>query len=162
MTHCQHEIQMELSSNHARPTTSTASLARPFTPPNLSSQTTDTFISQLARDISPSSSIPQADGLLANSPPPSGPPPGYQAGNQAASSPELREAFQNFVGQTFFAEMIKACRSGQQPSAYFNGGRAEEIFQGQLDQVLSEELSQSSADKIADPMFELFMLKRQS
>ncbi|OYW85535.1 MAG: hypothetical protein B7Z22_08375 [Hyphomonas sp. 32-62-5] len=40
--------------------------------------------------------------------------------------------------------------------------RAEEIFQGQLDQVLSEELSKSSADKIADPMFELFMLKRQS
>ena len=80
----------------------------------------------------------------------------------AQGSDELREAFQDFVGQTFFAEMIKACRSGQQPSAYFHGGRAEEIFQGQLDQVLSEELSKSSASKIADPMFELFMLKRQS
>jgi flagellar protein FlgJ len=78
------------------------------------------------------------------------------------ASDELREAFHDFVGQTFFAEMIKACRSGQQPSAYFNGGRAEEIFQGQLDQVLSEELSESSADKIADPMFDLFMLKRQN
>jgi len=77
------------------------------------------------------------------------------------ASPELRKAFEDFVGQTFFAEMIKACRSGQQPSAYFHGGRAEEIFQGQLDQVLSEELSESSASKIADPMFELFMLKRQ-
>ncbi len=77
-------------------------------------------------------------------------------------SEELREAFEDFVGQTFFAEMIKACRSSQQPSAYFHGGRAEEIFQGQLDQVLSEELSESSASKIADPMFELFMLKRQS
>lgn len=78
------------------------------------------------------------------------------------ASEELRKAFEDFVGQTFFAEMIKACRSGQQPSAYFHGGRAEEIFQGQLDQVLSEELSESSASKIADPMFELFMLKRQS
>ena len=84
------------------------------------------------------------------------------AANTPAGSDKLREAFQDFVGQTFFAEMIKACRSGQQPSAYFNGGRAEEIFQGQLDQVLSEELSESSASKIADPMFELFMLKRQS
>ncbi len=77
-----------------------------------------------------------------------------------APSEDLREAFQDFVGQTFFAQMIKAVRSGQQPSAYFNGGRAEEIFQGQLDQVLTEELSESSASKIADPMFELFMAKR--
>ncbi len=77
-------------------------------------------------------------------------------------SDKLKEAFQDFVGQTFFAEMIKACRSSQQPSAYFHGGRAEEIFQGQLDQVLAEELSESSASKIADPMFDLFMLKRQS
>ncbi len=77
-------------------------------------------------------------------------------------SDKLKEAFQDFVGQTFFAEMIKACRSSQQPSAYFHGGRAEEIFQGQLDQVLAEELSESSASKIADPMFDLLMLKRQT
>lgn len=85
--------------------------------------------------------------------------------NAESSTPppdKLREAFHDFVGQTFFAEMIKACRSSQQPSAYFHGGRAEEIFQGQLDQVLSEELSTSSADKIADPMYELFMLNRRS
>ncbi len=75
---------------------------------------------------------------------------------------KLREAFHDFVGQTFFAEMIKACRSSQQPSEYFHGGRAEEIFQGQLDQVLAEELSNSSAEKIADPMYDLFMLDRRS
>lgn len=74
----------------------------------------------------------------------------------------LREAFQDFVGQTFFSQMIKSMRSTQQPSAYFNGGQAEKIFQGQLDQVLSEEISEASAEKIAEPMFELFMLKRQS
>ena len=72
----------------------------------------------------------------------------------------LREAFNEFVGQTFFAELIKSYRSTQQPSAYFHGGRAEQIFQGQLDQVLTEALSQRTADTIADPMFELFMAKR--
>lgn len=75
---------------------------------------------------------------------------------------QLKEAFSDFVGQTFFAEMIKAVRSTQQPSAYFHGGRAEEIFQGQFDQVLTEKLSDASSEKIADPMFELFMLKRAS
>jgi peptidoglycan hydrolase FlgJ len=149
---------MEPLSIQARPTNSTALPARPLSPPNLSSQTTDSFISQLEAQLSqpqlsqPQLSQPQAGAYNSSPQPPSG---------QAAGSAELRQAFQDFVGQTFFAEMIKACRSGQQPSAYFNGGRAEEIFQGQLDQVLSEELSKSSADKIADPMFELFMLKRQ-
>lgn len=81
--------------------------------------------------------------------------------NNSKGSPELKEAFNDFVGETFFSELIKAYRSTQQTSAYFNGGRAEEIFQGQFDQLMAEELSQSSADQIADPMFELFMLGRQ-
>lgn len=75
---------------------------------------------------------------------------------------DLKEAFQDFVGQTFFGEMIKSFRTMQQPSKYFHGGRAEEIFQGQFDQVLTEKLSDASAEKIADPMYELFMLKRSS
>ena len=75
---------------------------------------------------------------------------------------DLKEAFQDFVGQTFFGEMIKAFRTTQQPSKYFHGGRAEEIFQGQFDQVLTEKLSDASSDKIADPMYELFMLKRSA
>ncbi len=73
---------------------------------------------------------------------------------------DLQQAFHDFVGQTFFGEMIKSFRSTQQPSKYFHGGRAEEIFQGQFDQVLTEKLSDASAAKIADPMFELFMMKR--
>ena len=83
-------------------------------------------------------------------------------GSKGKQPDELKDAFQDFVGQTLFSQMIKAARSTQQPSAYFNGGRAEEIFQGQLDQVLAEEMSESSAEKFADPMYELFMLRRQS
>lgn len=79
-----------------------------------------------------------------------------------AGSDDLKEAFQDFVGQTFFGEMIKSFRTTQQPSKYFHGGRAEEIFQGQFDQVLTEKLSDASSEKIADPMYELFMLKRNS
>lgn len=80
--------------------------------------------------------------------------------SRPAGQGDLKDAFQDFVGQTFFGEMIKAFRTTQQPSKYFHGGRAEEIFQGQFDQVLSETLSDSSAEQIANPMYELFMLKR--
>ena len=82
-------------------------------------------------------------------------------GGEERPADELKQAFQDFVGQTLFSQMIKAARSSQQPSAYFDGGRAEEIFRGQLDQVLAEKMSDASGDKIAEPMYELFMLRRQ-
>lgn len=87
---------------------------------------------------------------------------GATTSSQPAADDPLRQAFQDFVGQTFFAELIKSYRSTQQPAAYFNGGRAEKIFQGQLDQMLSEQISKRSADKIADPMYERFMASRPS
>lgn len=74
----------------------------------------------------------------------------------------LKDAFQDFVGQTYFGQMIKSLRSAQDGAAYLNGGRAEEIFQGQFDQMLSEHLSEASAQSIADPMFQLFQLGRMS
>lgn len=74
---------------------------------------------------------------------------------------KLRSTFQDFVGQTLFGETLKSMRKTQNKPAYFHGGRAEEIFQQQLDQVLTEKLSRASADKLAGPMFELFTLSRK-
>jgi len=74
--------------------------------------------------------------------------------------PELREAFDRFVGETFFGQLLSAMRKTVGKPAYFHGGRAEEVFQGQLDQILSERMSQASAHSFADPMFELFNLPR--
>jgi Rod binding domain-containing protein len=73
---------------------------------------------------------------------------------------ELREAFDNFVGQTFFQQMLSAMRKTVDKPAYFHGGRAEEVFQGQLDQVLAEHMTQASAADFTDPLFELYSLKR--
>ena len=86
------------------------------------------------------------------------PPP--QQLKQGEDNPELREAFNDFVGQTFFGQMLSAMRDTVGEPAYFHGGRAEEVFQSQLDQVLAEELSEASADTFADPMYELFKLPR--
>ena len=79
----------------------------------------------------------------------------------ASDGEEMRKAFQDFVGQTLFGQMISSMRSTQEDAAYFNGGRAEKIFQGQLDQILSEELSEAGAASISDPMYKLFQLRRQ-
>ena len=81
-------------------------------------------------------------------------------GESLASTPatqdaaQVREAFTQFVGETFFSQMIKAMRTSTGKPAYFHGGQAEEVFRGQLDQTLAEEMTTASADKVAGPMFE--------
>jgi peptidoglycan hydrolase FlgJ len=75
-------------------------------------------------------------------------------------SPETKAAFHDFVGQTFFSHMLSAMRKTVGKPAYFHGGRAEEVFQNQLDQVLSEHLAKAGADAFVEPMYELFMLPR--
>jgi len=73
---------------------------------------------------------------------------------------ELREAFDDFVGQTFFQQMLSAMRKTVDKPAYFHGGRAEDVFQGQLDQLLSEHMTKAAAADFTDPLFELYSLKR--
>ncbi len=73
---------------------------------------------------------------------------------------ETREAFQSFVGRTMFGQMLTAMRKTVGKSAYFHGGRGEEVFRQQLDQVLAEKLSDAAAEQFSEPMYELFLLNR--
>ena len=79
---------------------------------------------------------------------------------QAKEPSELRDAFNDFVGQTFFGQLLAEMRKSVKEPAYFHGGHAEKVFQGQLDQALVEQLSDSTADRFAGPMYDLFMLPR--
>ena len=72
---------------------------------------------------------------------------------QVAAAKEVRKAFRTFVGETFFGQMLKSLRSTQGEVAYLDGGHAEKVFRGQLDQTLAQQLTETSADKLADPMF---------
>ena len=74
---------------------------------------------------------------------------------------ELREAFGSFVGQTLFGQLLGAMRKTVGKPAYFHGGRAEEIFQGQLDQVLAEKIADTSGEQFSRPMLELFAMSRR-
>ena len=78
--------------------------------------------------------------------------------NPDAETPNLKETFTQFVGETFYGQLIKSMRQTVGKPSYMHGGRAEEIFQGQLDQLLSEHMTEASADQIAGPMFELYNL----
>ena len=82
------------------------------------------------------------------------------AAPQPASTGELREKFDQFVGETLFTQMLQSMRKTVDKPAYFHGGQAEEVFQSQLDQTLAQELTKASAEQFSGPMFELFMARR--
>jgi Rod binding domain-containing protein len=78
-----------------------------------------------------------------------------------AKDGKLREAFDSFVGETFYGQMLKEMRKSVGKAPYFNGGHAEEVFQGQLDQMLAKHMAKSNAHSFSGPMFELFSLNRK-
>jgi peptidoglycan hydrolase FlgJ len=80
--------------------------------------------------------------------------------HRGAGSPELHKAFTDFVGQTFFGELLKQMRATVGKPAYMHGGMGEDIFQSQLDQVLVERITESSAATFSDPMYQLMMAPR--
>jgi Rod binding domain-containing protein len=72
---------------------------------------------------------------------------------QLASARALEKAYTDFVGKTFFGQMMKAMRSTVDKPAYFHGGQGEEVFNSQLDQQLADAMSDASAPQISQPMF---------
>ncbi len=82
-----------------------------------------------------------------------------QTDREHATSPQLREAFRDFVGQTLFSQMLRAMRQTVGKPPYFHGGRMEEVFQVELDRLLVEKAARKTGDQFADEMFELFSLR---
>ena len=72
-----------------------------------------------------------------------------------------REAFDRFVGGTFYRQMLGAMQKSVGKPAYFHGGQAEEMFRGQLNQILADKMAEATADQFTGPMYELFQLSRQ-
>ena len=115
----------------------------------------------------PVSATLRSSGFAASSPCPrsvenlaaGGKPPAALDGKQEQ---ELRRVFNQFVGETFYGQLLSAMRKTVGRPAYFHGGRAEEVFQAQLDQVLGQRMAEASADSFTKPMFDLFCLSRKS
>ncbi len=106
-------------------------------------------------NISPLSRIPSPESL-AFQPAPSAP----AAPRAGHDTPELREAFTDFVGQTFFGELMKQMRATLDKPAFFHGGMGEDIFQSQLDQIMVERMSDTTGSTFADPMYQLMLARR--
>jgi hypothetical protein len=72
-----------------------------------------------------------------------------------------REAFDQFVGGTFFRQLLGAMQKTVGKAPYFHGGQAEEVFRAQLNETLADKMAEATADQFTGPMYELFRLGRQ-
>lgn len=65
----------------------------------------------------------------------------------------LKQAYSQFVGETFFGSMLKSMRQSVGEPAYFHGGMAEEQFQARLDQQMAADLASGQGSMFADSLF---------
>ncbi len=69
---------------------------------------------------------------------------------------QVEQAFQDFVAGTFYKQMLDSLHKTHDKAAYFHGGSAEELFQGQLDQQIAEDLARDNGAQFSKKLFEQF------
>ena len=76
-----------------------------------------------------------------------------EIGTSTPKGPVLPEAFDQFVGDTFFRQMLKSLRSTTGKPAFLHGGQAEEIFQSQMDELLITDMVKATQDSFSGDLF---------
>jgi Rod binding domain-containing protein len=79
------------------------------------------------------------------------------ADNAPDSRGDLESNFQDFVAGTFYKEMLKSLNKMHGKPAYFDGGQAEKMFRGQLDQQMSENLAKTNGSQFSDSLYQDFL-----
>lgn len=74
-------------------------------------------------------------------------------GDAVQNARDLKDAFQQFVGETFFGQLMKSMRQTASEPAYLHGGMAEEQFQGRLDQQVAQDMAAAGSGGLADNLF---------
>ena len=73
-----------------------------------------------------------------------------------ASLAELRDTVNKVIGSVFYEPMLRATRDSALKGTIGHGGRGEEVFQGQLDQILAERIGQASGQSLSQTLVDRF------
>ena len=71
-------------------------------------------------------------------------------GGGSVDNSTLRAKVSEFIGLTFFAPLLKQASDPVLKGEYMHGGRGEQVFRGQLNELLAVRIGQSSRLGIAD------------
>lgn len=73
---------------------------------------------------------------------------------QPPEHPELRQAVDQLVGSVFYGAMLRSLRASTMKGPYGHGGRGEEVFQAQLDQIIAERAGQAQRYTLNHAIYE--------
>ncbi len=85
--------------------------------------------------------------------------PVVESGEVASSNAEeanVRETFNEVFGEMLYMQMLKGMRKTVGEPAYFHGGRAEEVFTQQLDQVLAQKMASAGGDVLLGSTYDQY------
>jgi Rod binding domain-containing protein len=82
------------------------------------------------------------------------------AKDATSKNDELRKRIGEMVGMTFFGTLMKAMRESTMKGPFGHGGRGEEVFGGQLDQMLAQEMGKATRFDLKEVIYR--QLSRQS
>ncbi len=69
---------------------------------------------------------------------------------QPVASSRLKQAADEIVGSVFYGTMLRQLRASEFKGKYGHGGRGEEVFQAQLDQILAKEMGRGKNANISE------------
>lgn len=69
---------------------------------------------------------------------------------------KLRDTIDRVMGLVFYGPLLRTMRSSSLKGTVGHGGRGEEIFQNQLDQVFAERTGQASSHGLNETIFNRF------
>jgi len=75
---------------------------------------------------------------------------------------KLRTTAGQVVGSVFYGTLLKELRQSSLKGDLGHGGRGEEVFQAQLDQIYAEQVGKSSRFDLVDSIYKSFEKKVQS
>lgn len=69
---------------------------------------------------------------------------------------ELRDTVNKVVGTVFYEPLLRSTRNSSLRADIGHGGRGEEVFQGQLDQILAERVGLASGGSLSQSLVDRF------
>lgn len=72
---------------------------------------------------------------------------------QTPQIPELRSLTQKVVGRVFYGTLLARMRASTLKGNYMHGGRGEDVFGAQLDEVRAERMGQQERRGLADALY---------
>ena len=84
----------------------------------------------------------------------------------AAAQPPARErlgdAADQVVGATFYGTLLRSMRNSTLRGEYGHGGRGEEIFQAQLDQVFAADAGRARSSSLTEAVVRLYERQQEA